>query len=193
MRLVRVLPLVLLIAASAFAQISTGTLTGTVTLDGNPLPGATVTISSPSLQGTRTAVTDANGNYIFGALPPGDYSVEFTMESMQTVTRTVRVGLAVTARVNADMKLTPMSESLTVTAEAPLVNTTSPSIDTNLGTRAIETLPTGRNYSSIVQVAPGVASDANPSNAGQSTITVYAGSGTARASPSAASAPTPTP
>ena len=46
----------------------------------------------------------------------------------------------------------------------------------NFSTQSIETLPSGRNYSSIVQVTPGVASDANPENTGQSTITVY-GSG----------------
>ena len=177
MRFIRVLPLVLLFAAGAFAQIITSSLTGTVTMDGNPLPGVTVTISSPNMQGTRTAVTDVNGNYNFGAIPPGNFTVNFQMESMTPVTRTVQVSLGQTGRVDAEMHLTAVSESMTVTAEAPLVNTTSSSVDTNLDTRAIETLPTGRNYSSIVQVAPGVASDANPSNPSQSTITVYGSSG----------------
>src|SRR5436190_5721494 len=63
------------------------------------------------------------------------------------------------------------------TAEAPLLDTRSASIDTNLGAVAIETLPTGRNYSSIAQVVPGVASDANPGNKDQNTITVYGSSG----------------
>jgi protocatechuate 3,4-dioxygenase beta subunit len=46
---------------------------GTVTFDNAPFPGATVTISSPVLQGTRTTTTDVNGNYNFSALPPGQY------------------------------------------------------------------------------------------------------------------------
>ena len=94
----------LLVASSALAQ-TTASLTGTVTLGGNPLPGATVTISSPSLEGTRTSVSDENGNYNFGALPAGSYTVKFTMESMQTQTRPVRVSVAQTARCDADMKL----------------------------------------------------------------------------------------
>jgi hypothetical protein len=70
-----------------------------------------------------------------------------------------------------------MSEELTVSAAAPVVDTSSTTLGTNLTTRAIETLPTGRNYASIVQVTPGVSSDANPSNGGQSSITVYGSSG----------------
>jgi hypothetical protein len=70
-----------LVASSALAQ-TTASLSGTVTLGGNPLPGASVTISSPSLKGTRTTVTDANGNYNIGAIPPGAYTVKFSMESM---------------------------------------------------------------------------------------------------------------
>jgi len=78
-----------------------------------------------------------------------------------------------------DVVLRPaaVSESLTVVASAPVLDTTSSSVGTNLDTAAIETLPTGRNYASIVQVAPGVSSDANPHNATQSTITVYGSSG----------------
>ncbi|HVT59086.1 MAG TPA: TonB-dependent receptor plug domain-containing protein [Thermoanaerobaculia bacterium] len=51
------------------------------------------------------------------------------------------------------------------------------SLGTNLDSRAIETLPTGRNYSSVIQITPGVSSDANPENTDQSTITVYGSSG----------------
>ena len=71
----------LIVAMPMFAQ-TLGSLTGTVTFDNAPLPGATVTISSPALQGTRTTTTDVNGNYNFAALPPGQYSVQFTMEAI---------------------------------------------------------------------------------------------------------------
>ena len=90
----------LLIAVPAFSQ-TLGSLTGTVTFDGAPLPGATVTISSPSLQGTRTAISDVNGNYNFSAIPPGDYTVSIAMESMETANVTTRVPLGGTARANA--------------------------------------------------------------------------------------------
>ena len=66
---------------------------------------------------------------------------------------------------------------IVVTAEAPVVDTGSTGLGTNLTQRAIETLPTGRNYSSVVQVAPGISSDADPKNEAQTTITVYGSSG----------------
>src|SRR6476659_6738820 len=98
----------ILVGASAFGQ-TTSSLTGRVTMDGNPLPGVTVTISSPQMQGTRTAVTDVNGNYNFTSIPPGQYTVRFEMESMQTVTRTAHVGLGQTGRTDAEMRLTAVA------------------------------------------------------------------------------------
>ncbi|MGH7484794.1 MAG: TonB-dependent receptor, partial [bacterium] len=114
-----------------------------------------MTISSPSLLGTRTAVTDANGNYNFGGIPPGDYTVKFEMESMQTVTRTVRVGLATTARSDADMKLTAVAEAITVTASAPAVLETT-EVQTNITQKLINDLPIARDLRGAVSLAPGV-------------------------------------
>src|SRR5581483_6118516 len=153
-RFLAVLAAILLVGIPAFAQ-TTANLTGTVTLGGNPLPGATVTISSPNLQGTRVAVSDANGNYNSGALPPGDYTVKFDMESMQSVTKTVRIGLATTARADADMKLSAVSEAITVTAGAPAVLETT-EVQTNLTQTLINNLPIGRGIANIVSLSPGV-------------------------------------
>src|ERR1700742_251525 len=112
--------LLLVGAMGAYAQ-TTASLTGTVTMGGNPLPGATITISSPNMQGTRVTNSDVNGNYNFGNLPPGTYTVKYDMESMQTVTRTVVIGLGTTARSDAEMKLSAVAESITVTASSPAV------------------------------------------------------------------------
>src|SRR5436190_11069024 len=71
-----------LVGVSAIAQ-TTGTITGTATTAGAALPGATVTISSPALQGVRTTVSGANGDYVFPALPPGKYSVTAELEGRQ--------------------------------------------------------------------------------------------------------------
>ena len=54
-----------LIAAPLFAQNPTGTITGRVSYEGDALPGVTVTVTSPALQGQRTAITSANGDYTF--------------------------------------------------------------------------------------------------------------------------------
>ncbi len=59
----------------------------------------------------------------------------------------------------------------------PVVDTTTTTLGSNLGTRAIETLPTARNYSSVVQITPGVSSDAHPDNNRQDSITVYGSTG----------------
>ena len=155
-RFLAILAAVLLVGIPAFAQ-TTASLTGTVTLGGNPLPGATVTISSPNLQGTRIAVSDANGNYNFGGIPPGDYTVKFEMESMQAVTKTVRVGLATTARADADMKLSAVAEAITVTASSPAVLETT-EVQTNITQKLINDLPIGRDLRATVSLAPGVTS-----------------------------------
>ena len=79
-RFLAVVAMLMLASVSAFAQGTvTGNLTGTITSDGAPLPGATITATSPQLQGTRTAVSDANGNYNLASLPPGDYTVRFSL------------------------------------------------------------------------------------------------------------------
>jgi hypothetical protein len=157
-RYLAVIAAVLLIGVPAVFAQTTASLTGTVTLGGNPLPGATVTISSPNLQGTRTAVTDANGNYNFGALPPGDYTAKVDMESMQSVTKQVRVGLAQTARADADMKLSAVAEAITVTASAPAVLETT-ELQTNITARLVEDLPLARDLRGTVSLAPGVTNN----------------------------------
>ena len=66
----------ILLAATAGAQVPTGTISGRVlSTDEAPLPGATVTATSPSLQGDRTVVTSVNGDFVIPLLPPGDYTV----------------------------------------------------------------------------------------------------------------------
>lgn len=90
-----------LFAAAAAAQVTTGAIIGTVTDDtGAALPGVTVTISSPALQGTRTTVTDESGAYRFHGLPPGEYKVRAELSGMAVVERTVQAGLGSSARTD---------------------------------------------------------------------------------------------
>jgi outer membrane receptor protein involved in Fe transport len=161
-RIFAVFAAVLLAGLPVFAQ-TTANLTGTVTLDGNPIPGVTVTISSPQLQGVRTDVTSATGNYNFGALPPGDYTVTFEMESMQRQTKQVRVGVAQTARVDATMRLASVAEAITVTASAPAVLETT-EVQSNIEARLVEELPVNRTLIGTVSLAPGTT-QTGPNNA----------------------------
>ncbi len=149
--------LLLLIAATALGQSTTSSLNGTVTTDGKGLPGVTVTISSPSMQGTRTTVTGSNGEYFLGGLPPGRYDVKFELEGMQSITRRSDLRLAETSRVDSDLKVSAVAEQITVTASSPSVLET-PQVSTNIDARTVEQLPIGRRIQDRITLAPGVQS-----------------------------------
>lgn len=150
----------LLIAASMFGQGTTGTISGTVTQDGNPLPGVTVTATSPNLQGERTTVTNENGGYTFGALPPGPYTVRFELAGLQTVTRQQQVGVAQNPRVDVEMRVSAVAEAITVTASAPAVAETK-EVQANFSGELIEELPVARTVTAITNMAPGVTGGVN--------------------------------
>jgi len=147
--------LLLLTTGAIFAQGLTGTLTGVVTQEKTPLPGVTVTIASPNMQGTRTAVTNEAGGYNFGAVPPGDYRVTFELGGLQTIKKSAHVGVAQTANVDAAMKVAAVSEAITVTASAPAVAETH-EVQANFTQQTIQQLPVNRNLVAIVSLAPGV-------------------------------------
>src|SRR6476660_8558822 len=110
--------MLLLAVTSVFGQ-TTASLNGQVTADGTALPGVTVTISSPALQGVRSTTTGDNGGYSFTALPPGRYSVRFELSGMAPVTKDVQVSLSQVARADANLKVAGVTEAITVTATAP--------------------------------------------------------------------------
>src|SRR4030095_15644086 len=116
-RLLAVLACVAALASATrtYAQgAQTGTITGTVqSADGLSLPGATVTASSPSLQGLRTAVTDVNGVYSIKGLPPGHYSVKFEMDSFKPAAND-NVDLTVGGTAEANPTMVPSSVTHTV-------------------------------------------------------------------------------
>ncbi len=103
------------VAMPLFAQNPTGTLSGHASDGKDPLPGVTVTATSPNLQGARTSVTNGNGDYIFTFLPPGEYRVRFELQGFQTIDTTVKINAAQTQRVNATMPQAKVAEEVTVT------------------------------------------------------------------------------
>jgi len=152
---------ILLIATRAYPQ-TTASLTGTITTDGNPLPGATVTISSPALQRTRTTVTGDSGGYSFSGLNPGGYTVRAELAGLAPIATRVTLSLAQTSRVDADLKVGSVSEAIKVTAWAPAVLETTGS-GTNFTSKDIAKLPIARTIRDTVLLAPGV--NANGVNA----------------------------
>jgi hypothetical protein len=163
------LALVAGLASVTHAQgLQTGVITGTITSnDGLSMPGATITITSPALQGTQTAVTDVNGIYVVRGLPPGEYVVTVEMDGMATVKRPTRVELGRTVTLDVGMAPAAVAEQVTVRGNAvPVV--TNPTIGANFNAKLINDLPTGRTPFTIAELAPGLTD--NGPNAGQITI-----------------------
>src|SRR6185436_14720247 len=133
------------------------TLSGKVTADGAPLPGVTVTVTSPNLQGSRTTETTATGEFILPFLPPGNYTAKFELSGMQTMSKKVSLAAALTEKVEVTMRQEAIAESITVTADTPItasVETTQ--VSTNFKQELIEALPIARNLTSVALLAPGV-------------------------------------
>jgi outer membrane receptor protein involved in Fe transport len=158
------------LAPAAEAQgLQTGTLSGVVQdPDGLPVPGATVTATSPALQGERSTVTDAIGAYIIRGLPPGTYAVRFELSGTATVEETVSVPLGGVARVDPTLRLAGVTEAVTVTADITPSALASTQNSTNLRAELLNTLPVGRRPFEIAELAPGVTD--NTPNVGQMAI-----------------------
>ena len=176
------LGLTVLICTTVLAQTG-GSISGTVhDSNGGALPGVTVQAKSSAAQGVRTAISDESGIYRLPLLPPGAYTLTFSLSGFANLARpNVPVALGRDTTIDATMKIA-QSEEVTVSAAAPVLDTGSNTTGETLGQRSIASLPTGRNYSSIAQVTPGVSSDANPSASNVtgvygSTISVYGSSG----------------
>ena len=152
------LALPLLMASVLVAQgIPTSTISGHIINEGQGLPGVTVTAKSPALQGTRTAVTSTNGDFVFANVPPGEYTITMTMSGFQTVTRTVKANASQQAVVNATMSLAA------VAAEAVVVGTSesisqSTQAATTYTSDLLGKLPTARTLNSSVILTPGLNS-----------------------------------
>jgi hypothetical protein len=154
--------LVALLALPAFAQNPTGTLTGHVTDGTNPLPGATVAVSSPNLQGTRTAVTTINGDYILTFLPPGDYKVRFEMRGFQTLETSIKISAAQISKLDAVMPVAKIAEEVTVAGSYETISSAA-TASTTFEKDFINKLPVPRDLVNAVALAPGV-SQTGPNN-----------------------------
>ena len=149
-----------LVSVSAFAQTTGATLQGTISDDqGGVLPGATVVIRNTDTGWTRDVVSDARGWYRVAALPPGPYEVKVTMSGFVDYIRTGLVlNIGQEATVNHGLKLATVSETITVTGQSPLVETTSNTLSKTITRTELDTLPlSGRNFSNLAAMSPGVA------------------------------------
>lgn len=169
---------VALVATPAVAQQQTGTLAGKVTTaDGKPVANAKVSISGESnIGGEKDIQTDANGDFRFLRLLPGEYKVIIEAEGLEGLTTTLRVGIGKTARINAPLKPAAGEgvEVIEVAAEKLAVDTARVDVGSSFSAEFLQAVPSGRSYQSVTQFAPGVTGGGNPNiNGGSSASNAY--------------------
>ena len=164
-----------LLAAAVFAVVSlpgvaiaqtaaTGNIEGVVTdTTGAVLPGVTVVVKNTGTNVTRELVTDEAGRYRANALQPGVYEVTATLGGFQTATfGNLEVPVGQTLAADIRMRAAGVTETVTVTAESPLIDTRRTDVSNVVGETAIQNLPiNGRRWENFVLLGPGVTNDGN--------------------------------
>jgi hypothetical protein len=159
----RVAALAVLLAlggTTAFAQLQSGRILGTVFDPQRAgIPGATVTVTNLATNIARTALTDAEGNYVITPLDPGTYRISAEVPGFQTAVReelTLTVGQA--ARVELSLNLGGLTTEVQVVAETPLLNTESATLSEVITNEQIVDLPlNGRGFHELARLTSGVA------------------------------------
>lgn len=162
------IPLGLALALSqlAFAQADRGTLTGTVTdPHGALVPAAQISVRNPQTGAQYETVTTSTGNYSLSQLPAGAYDLTVETPGFKKYTQQgINVGVAQTARIDVVMEIGSATESVTVSADAPLLKTESAEQSYNIETERINALPLNfgargpgsfRNPFTFVELIPG--------------------------------------
>ena len=156
---------VVLAVLQLFSTGASGQTLGAATIDGSVrdtsgavLPGVTVEASSPALiEGARAAVTDAEGRYRIVDLRPGAYAVTFTLPGFSTFRREgLQLTTGFNAIVNAEMAVGTLEETITVTGEAPLVDTRNIQEQMTLPREALDALPTTQRTAHLAAMVPAV-------------------------------------
>jgi hypothetical protein len=144
----------------AYAQETTGAVEGAVVdSSGAAVPGATVKIVGGSVN--RTTVSDAKGRYQLAGLPPGTYKLTSTLSGFGPGEADgINVPVGSTVTVNFTMSVGAMSEQVTVTGEATLLDTAKTTITTNLTTQTIDSLPKGTQMGSLLKLSPAARPEA---------------------------------
>ncbi|MGC1619760.1 MAG: TonB-dependent receptor [Candidatus Acidiferrum sp.] len=153
------LALIALSARPLCAQVDTGTILGAVTdTSGAPIHGATVTLTNEGTNAALSTTTEADGSYKFTPVRVGSYKLSATYAGFQTVTQTdVSVNIGQNVVVNFNMKPGKVTETIEVTAAAPVLQSQDASVGQVVDSRSVNDLPlNGRNFTFLAQLAAGV-------------------------------------
>ena len=162
---------------TGFSQTLTGSISGVITEEEEaPLPGVTVTITSPALMGTLTFVTDARGRYRFPTCPPGEYHMKAELPGFNTVDRTgIRVNVGKTIYVDFSMQPATLEESVTVTAPSPMVDMKASKMTLSVTDEMVEQLPVGREIYELMKTVPSVVDEGPASRTHRKGISIHGG------------------
>jgi hypothetical protein len=146
-------------ATPALAQGGRAEINGTVLdQDKAVLPGVTISVMNEATGAERTTMTGPDGRFVVPTLLPGTYTIQAQLQGFQTQTRkgvAVSVGQEIT--LGFTLGLAAITEEITVTAAAPVVEVTASKVGANITTQEIDSLPSqGRSQLSLMQLVPGL-------------------------------------
>ncbi len=163
------------------AQLTTATIVGSV-LDasGASIGGAAVTATNAETHFTRTVNTGSAGNYRLDFLPVGTYAVRVEAQGFAAFEKpAIVLTLNAEVRLDANMSVTGTTQTVEVTADAPLVETTSSSLGRTVTNEEVDNLPiVNRNVYDLLTLTPGVQSSSNINTLGYPQQVVYINGGT---------------
>ncbi|OLE82347.1 MAG: hypothetical protein AUF76_09805 [Acidobacteria bacterium 13_1_20CM_2_65_9] len=165
-------------AAPTLAQRTTGEIIGKVMDEsGAILPGVTVTLRGAGVPGAPTTVTNETGVYRFPVLPPGTYDLEYVLQGFGVMRReAIPIAVGSTVELDITLKVSTLSETVTVTGESPVVNLASAQVSTNYNREWLWNAPVRRfSYFDLINEAPGVS---QTSQVGSTTSATSLGSST---------------
>jgi hypothetical protein len=149
---------VLMVPSLVAAQVL-GTVAGTVSdASGAVLPGVTVEAASPALiEKVRTAVTDGAGQYRIVNLPPGNYTVTFSLPGFSTVRREgVEVSTNFTSNINGELRVGGLEETITVTGESPIVDVQSSAQTRTVTAETFKEIPSSGSWIQMAALVPAI-------------------------------------
>jgi hypothetical protein len=150
--------LVVATAGSVFGQGFQGGLRGSIKDAGGVIPGVEVTLTNEQTNLKRSSVTNERGEFVFANVDPGNYAVKATLQGYKSVDRgAIRIGTQQFLTLDLTMEVGSITENVTVTGQAPLIDTSNASTGTTLDSAALQTLPSpGRNAFMIGASVPTV-------------------------------------
>src|SRR5438552_13895704 len=160
--------LLCLLISSAEAQLPTATILGTIKdATGAVLPGVSVTVTHVETGQVRTTISAEEGSYRLAALPVGSYQVKAELAGFQTAIRNgITLAVSQEALINFTLEVGSTSETISVTADAPLVNSATASVGGLVDEQKMADLPlNGRNYIDLTLLQPGVTEHKGESHA----------------------------